>query len=143
MKVSLAISALLSVSADSGYENWGISSKNLQPLKSNKFQLHWNEDPTSLPLVLSGKKYLTSTEARLYKNKHTDLASEPLGPNRRFFTAYNKFDDEPKLLQLNESESESESSSDDDTEDPKDMVTVLWRVAPDFGELDDHIMSRE
>ena len=26
---------------------------------------------------------------------------------------------------------------------PEDDVTVLWHVAPDYGELDDHIMSRE
>ena len=56
---------------------------------------------------------------------------------------YNKFDKEPKLLQLSvsESESESESSSDED-EAPRDEVTVLWRVAPDYGELDDHILPR-
>ena len=37
--------------------------------------------------------------------------------------------------------SESESSSDDEA--PRDEVTVLWRVSPDYGELDDHIMERE
>ena len=89
---------------------------------------------------------MTSTQAKLFKNKLTDLASEPVGPSRKFFTAYNKFDKEPKLLQLAESESESESESDESSEDeeaPRDEVTVLWRVAPDFGELDDHIMPRE
>ena len=74
------------------------------------------------------------------------MASEPEGPNRAYFVPYNKFDSEPKtLLQLNEleSESESESSSDDEEESPRDEVTVLWRVTPDLGELDDHIMLRE
>jgi hypothetical protein len=35
MKVSLAIAALLGVEAGDGYDNWGISNRNLQPLKSN------------------------------------------------------------------------------------------------------------
>lgn len=139
MKVSLATLALLSVSAKDGYENWGISSKNLQPLKASQFAFHYNEDPTSVPAVLSGKKYLTSTEAKLLSHKQTDLASEPEGPNRAYFVPYNKFDNE--YLQM--SESESESSSDDETDAPRDEVTVLWRVSPDYGELDDHIMGRE
>lgn len=103
---------------------------------------HSNEDPTSLPLILSGKKYLTSTEAKLLKHDQTDLASEPEGPNRVFFQPYNKWDKEPGLVQLAESESESESSSSDD-EAPEDEVTVLWRVTPDYGELDDHVVPRE
>lgn len=41
--------------------------------------------------------------------------------------------------------SESSSSDDEDvhTDKPEDDVTVLWRVSPDYGELDDHIMDRE
>ena len=61
MKVSFAIIALLGVKAGDGYDNWGISNRNLQPLESSKFALHWNEDPTSVPSILSGKPYLTST----------------------------------------------------------------------------------
>jgi hypothetical protein len=121
MKVSLATLALLSVSGKNasntlydlstvsgGYENWGISSKNLKPLKASDFAFHNNEDPRSIPSVLSGKKYLTSTEAKLLSHKQTDVASEPAGPNRDWFTAYNKFDSE--YVQV----SESESSSDED-----------------------------
>ena len=79
---------------------------------------------------------MTSTEARLLSNKQTDLAEEPKGPNRDYFVPYNKFDKE--YLQMS-----SSSSSDDETDAPRDEVTVLWRVSPDYGELDDHIMSRE
>ena len=82
---------------------------------------------------------MTSTEAKLLSKKQTDLASEPKGPNRDYFVPYNKFDKE--YVQI--SESESESSSDDETDAPRDEVTVLWRVSPDYGELDDHIMDRE
>ena len=66
MKVSLATSLLVaSASAGSGYDNWGISNRNLVPLRPSAY--HYNEDPTSVPIILSGKKYLTSTEAKLIR----------------------------------------------------------------------------
>ena len=66
------------------------------------------------------------------------MASEPEGPNRDYFVPYNKFDTVPSdLVQLSES-----SSSSDEDEEPKDEVTVLWRVTPDYGELDDNVLDR-
>ena len=44
-------------------------------------------------------------------------------------------------MQQSASSSSSSSSSSDDEENV--MISQKWRVSPDYGELDDHIMSRE
>jgi len=40
---------------------------------------HWNEDPTSVPDPLSGREFITSSQARLARDGHSQLASEPQG----------------------------------------------------------------
>ena len=98
MKVSFAIIALISESKaqyqGEGYDNWGLSSHNLVPLYPSPASP--NEDPHGLPSPLSGKKYLTSTQAKLLSKGLTDLAAEPKGINNDFFEAYNKDSTEPK-----------------------------------------------
>ena len=136
-QISFAIFALLNDSQ--AYDNWGLSSKNLKPLYPS---LGGNEDPHGLPSPLSGKAYLTSTQAKLLSKNLTDEASEPKGINMDFFVPYNKDSTEPKYLQL-DSESDSSDSSDDEQEAPRDEVTVLWKVDADYGELDNVIVPRE
>ena len=136
-KISFAIFALLNEST--AYDNWGLSSKNLKPLYPS---LGGNEDPHGLPSPLSGKAYLTSTQAKLLSKNLTDIAVEPKGINMDFFTPYNKDSTEPKYLQL-DSESDSSDSSDDESEAPRDEVTVLWKVDADYGELDSVVVPRE
>ena len=95
-----------------------------------------------MPEPISGNEYLTSTQAKYVRNKQTDMASEPDGLDQQFFSAYNKNSVEPTAVQL-DSESDSESDSDSSSDSDSDDELVMWHVAPDYGELDDHIMSRE
>eukprot|EP00356_Strombidium_inclinatum_P005672 CAMPEP_0170492738 /NCGR_PEP_ID=MMETSP0208-20121228/12752_1 /TAXON_ID=197538 /ORGANISM="Strombidium inclinatum, Strain S3" /LENGTH=249 /DNA_ID=CAMNT_0010768529 /DNA_START=17 /DNA_END=766 /DNA_ORIENTATION=+ len=102
--------------------------------------MHWNEDYHTMPDPVSGKAYLTSTQAKYLRSEQTDLASEPKGTDPQFFNQYNKDSIEPTHVQL-ESDSESSDSSDDDEQNVQ--TTVLWHVAPDFGELDPNVVGRE
>jgi hypothetical protein len=82
---------------------------------------------------------MTSTQAKYLRQKQTDLASEPKGLNWNFVIPYNRDSEEPVdhyrqdyLTQLNES---------DDSDSDEELV--LWRVTPDYGELDVTVVSRE
>ena len=105
---------------------------------------HWNEDPRSRPEVLSGNDYLTSTQARYVSEKYTGhiKAEEPKGTERYWLRPYNDGDKEYSYMQQSGSSSSSSSSSSSDDEENV-MIGQRWRVSPDYGELDDHIMSRE
>ena len=103
---------------------------------------HWNEDPTSRPEVLSGKKYLTSTQAKYISQNYTGhiKAMEPEGPEQYWLRPYNVDDQEYVSLNMGqESSSSSSSSSESDDED----ALVMWRVTPDYGELDHTVLPRE
>ena len=95
---------------------------------------------------------MTTTQAKWVRNEQTDQSFDPATANPEYFSAYNKNSDEPSMkdyyVQVKELESESESSeSDSESESewirPHEEVTVLWHVAPDYGELDDHVVTRE
>jgi hypothetical protein len=114
---------------------------------------HWNEDPHSVPDPLIRKNSFTSTVARYYKDGKMDDDTEVKGINPRYHTAYNKNSPEPKnptwydyVQTASDSSSDSSDSEDENVQTLSTTrvgETTLWHVAPDYGELDDHVVDRE
>jgi len=100
-------------------------------------KLHWNEDYHSVPNPLKGATRLTSTGAKYMKNHQSDMSVEQRGMNWEGFIPYNQASKEYVQVMSDES---SDSSDDSGMEDD---VTVLWRVMPDYGELDNTVTNRE
>ena len=128
---NLALVALLTQSCDAiKFEFFS------EPHPIHPHDYHWNEDYHSVPDPISGVNWMTSTQAKYFRENTTDVSSEPMGINQDYFSAYNENSKEPVeqpyLLQL-----------DADLERPEEEVTVLWHVSPDYGEDDDKVVTRE
>ena len=119
------------------------------------YMYHWNEDPHSVPDPLNKRgKTFTSTQARYFRDGKPDTDTEVKEINVRYHRAYNEPSTEPKnptfydYVQTGDSSS-SDSSDSEEEENVQTMSaitvgnTVLWHVAPDYGELDDHVLARE
>ena len=106
--------------------------------------LHWNEDPHSVPSVLSGKPYLTSTQARfIAENSTANIESreptDPLGWHYNF-GIYNEDSTEYARNELNREYVQLEAGQMTMT---NAKTGATWRVIPDFGEKDSNIVMRE
>mgnify|MGYP000032125368 CR=1 FL=1 len=128
--ISLAISALISTASAVH-----VATPDGFPVYTQDF--HFNEDPHSVPEPLAGKPYLTSTQARLFRDEQSQLAREPDHPypqNNVFapepvyafnyinsYPKYNNYDMMPANSVLMQSKSD-----------------LKWEVTADLGELDDH-----
>lgn len=95
---------------------------------------HFNEDPHSVPNPLGGKPYLTSTQAKLFKNEQSQLAREPDHPypQHNVFApepvyAFNYINKDPRYKMFPANSVLMQSNSD-----------LKWEVTADLGELDDH-----
>jgi len=87
------------------------------------------------------------------KDGKPDTDTEVKDINVRYHRAYNELSPEPKdrtfydFVQINaESSSDSSDSEEENIQTMSTTTvgnTVLWHVAPDYGELDDHVVARE
>jgi hypothetical protein len=98
-----------------------------------------------VPDPLSGKPYMTSTQAKYKALNYTGHieAKEPEGVPPVFFQPYNLRDTE--YIKLADQESESDSS-DDELPVRKQghlQLGVRWAVSPDYGEADHSVVGRE
>ena len=123
-------------------------------------ELHWNEDPHSVPAPLRWNSNeiadtMTSTQARFIAENSTANAysSEPKGPNPWWFKAFtaNVHDEEYSSTMQEKLQRYSllmEQEDEDDLEIEDSVLTMvengaLWRVTPDYGELDANVVGRE
>lgn len=112
---------------------------------------HINEDPHSVPDPLTRKASFTSTVARYYKQGKMDTDTEDKSINPRYHRQYNEPSKEPDhptfyayaqgpaggaVKALAQTRTQALSTT-------RVGSTVLWHVAPDYGELDDHVVYRE
>jgi hypothetical protein len=114
------------------------------------YMYHWNEDPHSVPDPLNKRgQTFTSTQARYYRDGKPDTDTEVKEINVRYHSAYNDPSTEPNNPTFYDYVQTHDSDSSDDEENVQTMTTttvgntVLWHVAPDYGELDDHVVERE
>ena len=102
-------------------------------------QLHWNEDPHSVPEPLRGAPYLTSTQARFIAENSTAnaYASEPKGDAWWYFNygPYNA--DATEYVQT------ADDLADDSLVMTSSQTGATWRVIPDYGEKDHNVVLRE
>ena len=153
---SIAVVALISTSSATK-----ISTPDGHPVYPLEY--HFNEDPHSVPDPLSGKRYMTATQAKYARNDDTDLSFENYSIHDDWHRQFNQAAREikPKDLWMTkywgketlavqtsdnnaeESDSSDSDSSDDEPENQNDVQTK-WTVTADLGELDDHAtMYRE
>ena len=115
---------------------------------------HWNEDPHSVPDPLNKRgQTFTSTQARYFRDGKLDTDTEVKDINVRYHRAYNELSPEPKNPTWYDFVQTSADSSSDSSDSEEENVqttatttvgnTVLWHVPVDYGELDDHVVSRE
>ena len=115
--------------------------------------LHWNEDPHSRPTPLVNNPYLTSTQARFVsENSTANMESrEPKGDQPWHFNygPYNERDGEYGNENTLGRFYESRDFLQYNEEGLDDVVLTMtesgnmWRVTPDYAELDGSVVSRE
>lgn len=138
--VSLAVMALVSTTQ-------AIRMKTPDGSPVYPLEFHFNEDPHSVPDPIAGKKYMTSTQAKLIHNEQFQTAVEPayIPPQNNPYAPepvyafkhhykYNLADPNPEgfarmypAYAAPGAESFMQTNSD-----------LKWQVTPDLGELDDH-----
>ena len=136
--VSLAVLALVSTTQ-------AIRMKTPDGSPVYPLEYHFNEDPHSVPDPIAGKKYMTSTQAKLIKNEQFQTAVEPdLVPPQ-----HNPYAPEPKYAFPHHFKF---NLKDDQVLGFEKMYPAYaapgaasfvqtdseWMVTPDLGELDDH-----
>ena len=156
MKNSFAI-VLLVASSQALRINGDPTSAVKTPDAVRPINLHWNEDPHSVPNpLIGGPDYMTSTQARFVAENSTANAKsvEPKywGPADWHFASepYNAHDREYVGIESDDDDSDDDlelgsESSDDSTDDDVQDVQLKnkWHVAPDYGELDHNVVLRE
>ena len=125
--VSLAILALISTA-----QAVRVSTPDGSPVYVSEF--HFNEDPHSAPNPVSGKPYLTSTQAKLVANGQFQLAREPapIVPQHNPFApepiyAFPYVHDPARTTMFPANSVLIQQKSD-----------MKWTQTADLGELDDH-----
>ena len=111
-------------------------------------KLHWNEDPNSVPVPLKGVPFLTSTQARFINQNSTEnqWSTEPRSTQWWFYkySPYNVNDGE-----YSKNSFDREYVETSNFEFPEETVLTMaesgemWRVMPDYGELDNNVVGRE
>ena len=143
--ITLLVSSTLAIQLQ---EPRGMFENNAHPENVYTTMRHWNEDPHSTPAALHyGKAAITSTQARFMKEGSTanSVAALPHGTLPGYLASigvltdpYNQKSDEYSSVGFKDGKRWEGTNAyvqlDSDLE---------WHQAPDFGELDAHVVYRE